>query len=1289
MAAKEQQLKDLEKQFESTGNELHITKLTCQDLVKSMAKSDGLLAATKAEYSSLLEGKQVSDSVRESKEQSLQKQLETLQMRNEDLLLHSAAAVELDNVLQRIIYDNDLLNETLLMQDEDNMQVRIQVSEARSEFHRQREMLETAKKTKEGLQIIVSDLATKVATAADTEQQLQAAAADSEKKMKKLRKQIKEQDNQIADMEDKIKSSLEEVEFLVDENGELAREIEILTMYAEDVRTKYGLSVDSANNSAGYSRYLEEQLFAARKKERQNIFGGSASVLSAGDLFADVSGGESYEYLIPGTGNADYGGRDALKVGFDEDEISMHPSNEEVNFDGTSQFQSPGSQVVVQLADIGRTGRRANDLLDTKKQADNSFGAINGGSSIMEAKMIFLMNSLEEKMKTVDNAAESLRFLAEKADAIDRVQTLAALTMIDKSNINQSTLLTAEGEDFSVSSRATQRLQPSAIDPLTRSIVSAGHGKEFYISKHQALLETYYQAKSALNEANLSLLNQRTEMTSFSERRSYLKKLISSWRKKYKKAHSGLEPTDEIIASSEVADAVKELDFVVSKMTANKVLNLEINSRATALQSEMISASFNMQEIAKEFLASFGEPISNYVDFPGSADGSSRQSMPSTARFDGISQEISMLTSDATGSIITFSFDEDNRDQAIFAEMESNEALIATEVDAKINSADHVEYFVDSAQQNNTGSLRSMPLESDFHPDESQHGRKVSFVDPAVIPGDHNDEMVILQPEQQSSSNHGNNPSPLDDIHPVQQQLQLQVLRSTDSFISPPSTFSEHPVAVKLEIMAIHNEEGKADIKRTTSNEYVEHKDDNNTKSPQVEFEYSPTPGKGSLPSLHPFAENDFFLENSTSVKSLERHYDPLERKVGEGEAVEVTTEHVVGIVENTTVRSDVINLDSPSPENNGEIKESIPAFYLPKTEPIVATTSASILITWKELNSTAINGDPQVSSTSIVDVSEAAVLTNEAASSSIVRGEDKELLPTDFESQVTPVSTLFESGSHKALSQNDEPEATSLSLPIPSPSMSETVKAEPVLVKSLLDRQCGLLVIHSVQCYNIPPAAKALVDRSDSFLVTQLGSEVAQRSSSVVNIGSKVLFNLSTTGFPVNKRRVEEDLLNIKIVDESSFAAVTTICQGTLPIISLLDSAEVNEVVKISLQLLNRKGKPAGSAVLSLKMEERELSSDQLIYLEALDSHAIASKARQNLGSADSSHARESSEEDDLPSGRPASAKSLPESKLFSRSGSSEGIKDKSFVALQVRKIKVVGLSGDEIVSYISFLTV
>ena len=1273
LAAKEQQLQDLEKQFESTGNELHITKLTCQDLVKSMAKSDGMLASIKAEFSVLREDKLASDSVRESKEQTLQKQLETLQMRNEDLLLHSAAAVELDNVLQRIIYDNDLLNETLLMQDEDNMQARIRKSEATDKLRRQQEMLEAAKKTKDGLQIIVSDLATKVATAVDTEQKLQAAAAESEKKMKKLRKQIKEQDAQIADMEDKIQSSMEEVEFLVDENGELAREIEILTMYAEDVRTKYGLSVDSANNSAGYSRYLEEQLFAARKKERHNIFGGSASILSAGDLFADVSGGESYDYLVPGTGNADYGGRDALKVGFDEDEISMHPSHEEVNFDSPSQFQSPGSQIVVQLAEIGRSGRRANDLIDTKKLADSSFNAINGGSSIMEAKMIFLMNSLEEKMKTVDNAAESLRFLAEKADAIDRVQTLAALSLIDKANINQSTLLTAEGEDFSMNSRISQHLQSSAIDPLMGSIASAGHGKDPYISKHQALLQTYLQAKIALDEANQSLLTQRAEMTTLSERRSHLKKLISSWRKKYKKAHSGAEPTEETIASSEIADIVKELEAVMNKMTANKVLNLEINSRATAMQSGMITASVNMQDNAKEFLLIFGEPLSNYVQFPGSIDGSSRQSRPSTDRLDGLSQEISMLTSDATGSIITFTFDDDKKDPSIFAVMESNDAIAFMEVDAKNNTTDRLEYVIDTAQQNDVSSSRSPLLFRKPLEDDTQIGRKVSFVDTTVVPSVHIEESNILQSEQ-SPVGDINNEGPINegDVHLDQQPLQLQALNSTDGFISPPSTFSEHPVAIKVE-SEDHNQQ-IAGVKRTTSGDFPEHKDDSIVQSPQLELEYSPTPGKGSQTSFRAFG-NESSLEKSISSESVE-HKDSLTVEVG-GVAI-VTVEHVVETEDRTTLKSGNIDMELtiPSIEKKEDIIESTSVIFFPKTEPIVATRSAPIVITQQKSLTETASDDQQLRPPILVvtePVEALKIVENTALE------EDKESLSINIECHEAAISTTVDSEINATFSQNNEAEAeaTSLSVSEPVPNMNESIKLEPVSVKNLLDRQCGFLVIDSVQCYHISPAAKALVDRSDSFLLAQLGSEVSQRSSSVVNIGSKVIFNSSTTGFPVNKRRLEEDLLNIKIVDESSFAAVTTICQGTLPIVSMLDAAEANEVFKISLPLLNRKGKPAGNAVLSLRIEDRELSSDQLIYLEALDSHSITTNTRQNLRSADSAF---SSEEEDVMASRPNSAKTLSESRLFSRAGSNEG--NKPFAALQVRKIKVVGLSGDEIVS-------
>ena len=100
-----------------------------------------------------------------------------------------------------------------------------------------------------------------------------------------MKKKIKEQMDQLADYEVKILNAKDEVDYLADENDELGREIECRTMYGEDIEERLRIIAEGGVKSMEYSRFLEEQLFAARKlqttagaraaKSRQALQGGS------------------------------------------------------------------------------------------------------------------------------------------------------------------------------------------------------------------------------------------------------------------------------------------------------------------------------------------------------------------------------------------------------------------------------------------------------------------------------------------------------------------------------------------------------------------------------------------------------------------------------------------------------------------------------------------------------------------------------------------------------------------------------------------------------------------------------------------------------------------------------------------------------------------------------------------------------------------------------------------------------------------------------------------------------
>lgn len=111
----------------------------------------------------------------------------------------------------------------------------------------------------------------------------------------------------IQGLEDQGAAAHAEIEFLVEENHELAREIECHHMYGEEMMQRYLTTFSAAERHLEYSRFLEEELFCARKlyeksstqyngesKGRRGSVGAGAGN-SVSDMFGDMSE-ESYVY---------------------------------------------------------------------------------------------------------------------------------------------------------------------------------------------------------------------------------------------------------------------------------------------------------------------------------------------------------------------------------------------------------------------------------------------------------------------------------------------------------------------------------------------------------------------------------------------------------------------------------------------------------------------------------------------------------------------------------------------------------------------------------------------------------------------------------------------------------------------------------------------------------------------------------------------------------------------------------------------------------------------------------
>jgi predicted nucleic acid-binding Zn-ribbon protein len=663
-------------------SELSITRLTCQDMVRTLAKKDTELMDLGKELAQCrLQLEKEQEAVAEL-DDSYKKQIALSQVAEAASAKQTTEVLQLqrtvrdkDETIARLESDITGLEEKLVQQKADFERVATEVTEVRT-------VSSGVEQEKTGLQKLVSELVKRL-TQADEEAVKHAQFVKQNKaEMKSANSKIKEQDAKISLLQEQLDAAHDEIKFLVEENEDLSREIECHNMYSEEMLCRYVLKVNTAERHTEYSRFLEEELFSARKlyeKSSTEYYdnmpstagGGRASsrhsqrrgsrarASSAGgrmDMFGDMSE-ESYAY------NTD---RSAAAGGEDE----FHPRHPSTT---SAQAQNPAESVrssletwtgigpvqpiVLHLNNVAKgghkpgviTGGYATDFATPTGTATSNFfqqePVVQPGSLVAEQRMLLILSHLEEKMKKVDKATESLRVLAEKADTLERAR-LNQLAYNGPGSAGAGG--GAVGNQGGYNSNFSGGSGSGSGSSYNDRIMGQGPGqsqqfpqedpilKQMRIDQHVSTEKVFAEMQVSLEQVTAEFTASQNEMQQLQERKKMLKETVSTAKRQLKKSRkasmkdpeaSFLTEEEENAATSGISSFNQEIENVRVAIASVQGELVAMEARIVEYQESLLHMDQDLERSANDFFHAYGENITQYYPvelahlIEGGADG--------------------------------------------------------------------------------------------------------------------------------------------------------------------------------------------------------------------------------------------------------------------------------------------------------------------------------------------------------------------------------------------------------------------------------------------------------------------------------------------------------------------------------------------------------------------------------------------------------------------------------------------------------------------------------------------
>ena len=383
-------------------NQLNITRLTCQDLVMSNAQRDNEVYQLKAELRELR--KTCDDEIqrRLDSEVMMDRQTELLRMKDEDSAARAAvisqlndALVEKDALLQEKSKQIDHLNRQLVESSE-------QQASTMSAITSDKVVIQRLEEERAALQKLLTDTARKANSFEDRLVKHTAKEVELQAGLTTREVMLSVQQQQLTLEQAKNAAAQSSIESLTEENIAKSEELERLNMYGQEMLVRFVSTSVLSHRHNEYSRFLEEELFNARKlyeTTSDDFYMTQLYKNSATGAEASGISEESYFYRKQKYES------EKEQIDVDTPVLYYLKSFGKGSFSPTHHHQTkPTAPTTPPPMDSGGT---EYDDVDPYSPPHNL---------VAEQRLILVLDALENKLKTVDEAANSLRFLAERAD---------------------------------------------------------------------------------------------------------------------------------------------------------------------------------------------------------------------------------------------------------------------------------------------------------------------------------------------------------------------------------------------------------------------------------------------------------------------------------------------------------------------------------------------------------------------------------------------------------------------------------------------------------------------------------------------------------------------------------------------------------------------------------------------------------------------------------------------------------------------------------------------------------
>lgn len=385
-------------------NQLNITRLTCQDLVMSNAQRDNELYQLKAELRELR--KTCDDEIqrRLDSEVMMNRQAELLRVKDDDFAARAVVIFQLNDALME---KDDLLQEKSKQIDHLSRQL-VESSEQQastmSAITSDKVVIQRLEEERAALQKLLTDTATKANSFEDRLVKHTAKEVELQAGLTTREVMLSVQQQQLTLEQVKNEAAQSSIESLTEENIAKSEELERVNMYGQEMLVRFVSASVLSHRHNEYSRFLEEELFNARKlyeTTSDDFYMTQLYKNSATGAEASGISEESYFYR----------------------KQKYESEKEQVDID---------TPVLYYLKSFGKGSPSPppHHHHQTKPTAPTTPPPMDSGGSeyddvehyspphnlVAEQRLILVLDALENKLKTVDEAANSLRFLAERAD---------------------------------------------------------------------------------------------------------------------------------------------------------------------------------------------------------------------------------------------------------------------------------------------------------------------------------------------------------------------------------------------------------------------------------------------------------------------------------------------------------------------------------------------------------------------------------------------------------------------------------------------------------------------------------------------------------------------------------------------------------------------------------------------------------------------------------------------------------------------------------------------------------